>query len=354
MIARPRGLCKPSRADVRQEEMGTAEFAEVRGAAGAYPARTGPRYATLRRFALLGYATAFVIASLTWGVPLQTQLVILWTCGGLACASIGRDRSEIIQLAKDWAPLAAILLVYDFSRGAVDSFGIPVHTHFPVDFDRWMFGGDVPTVWLQERILDPHHRNWWDTAFTVVYSSHFIAWLAIAGVLWNRNREMFLGFTRRLVTLGFAGLAPYLVYPATPPWMASDMGIIGAVHRSTARGWKVLDLHTAQTFERGQAVVNQVAAVPSLHAGFSALIALYFLPRVRWFWRPLLLAYPLAMAFSLVATGEHYVFDILLGWVYAGAVLAAWDWWDRRKAERSAAAPEGATTHAATAAPGSA
>ncbi len=314
--------------------MGTTEFAEVRGGVEPYPQGAGPRLKHVRRFALLAWATAFVIASLTWGVPLQTQLVILWTCGGLACASIGRDRSEIVQLLKDWAPLAAILLVYDFSRGAVDSFGIPVHTHFPADFDRWLFGGDVPTIWLQERILDPHQRNWWDTAFTVVYSSHFIAWLAIAGVLWNRNREMFLGFTRRLITLGFAGLATYIIYPASPPWMASDMGIIGEVHRSTARGWKVLDLHTAQTFERGQAVVNQVAAVPSLHAGFSALIALYFLPRVRWFWRPLLVAYPLAMAFSLVATGEHYVFDILLGWVYAAGVLVAWNWWDRDKAAR--------------------
>jgi hypothetical protein len=41
----------------------------------------------------------------------------------------------------------------------------------------------------------------------------------------------------------------------------------------------------------------------------------------------------------LVATGEHYVFDILLGWFYAAAVLLAWNWWDRRKAAARSGMP---------------
>ena len=39
--------------------------------------------------------------------------------------------------------------------------------------------------------------------------------------------------------------------------------------------------------------------------------------------RPLLLLYPLAMGFTLVYTGEHYVFDVVLGWVYAVGVYSA-------------------------------
>ena len=41
----------------------------------------------------------------------------------------------------------------------------------------------------------------------------------------------------------------------------------------------------------------------------------------RWA-RPLLALYPLAMAFALVYTAEHYVFDILLGWAYT--LVAVW------------------------------
>jgi membrane-associated phospholipid phosphatase len=53
--------------------------------------------------------------------------------------------------------------------------------------------------------------------------------------------------------------------------------------------------------------------------------------------------YPLAMGFTLVYTGEHYVIDILIGWAYAAVVYFAGSrflaWWLRRRAQRRAAAP---------------
>jgi membrane-associated phospholipid phosphatase len=76
--------------------------------------------------------------------------------------------------------------------------------------------------------------------------------------------------------------------------------------------------------------VNLVAAVPSLHSAFTMLVALFLWPRVRRPLRPLLLLYPLAMGLTLMATGEHYFFDVLLGWMYAGGVMGAWAWWERR------------------------
>ena len=42
---------------------------------------------------------------------------------------------------------------------------------------------------------------------------------------------------------------------------------------------------------------------------------MFLWPLVRRRWRPLLVAYPLVMAFTLVYSAEHYVFDILLGWL---------------------------------------
>jgi membrane-associated phospholipid phosphatase len=37
------------------------------------------------------------------------------------------------------------------------------------------------------------------------------------------------------------------------------------------------------------------------------------------------------MALTLMATGEHYFFDVLVGWIYAGGVMGAWAWWERRR-----------------------
>ena len=41
----------------------------------------------------------------------------------------------------------------------------------------------------------------------------------------------------------------------------------------------------------------------------------------RWV-RPLLVLYPIAMAFALVYTAEHYLADVFLGWIYT--VAAVW------------------------------
>src|SRR5699024_5804486 len=64
------------------------------------------------------------------------------------------------------------------------------------------------------------------------------------------------------------------------------------------------------------------AAVPSLHAALTAMVAIFLWRRVAAGWRPVLVGYALIMAFSLVYTAEHYVVDILVGWGFAVAVLA--------------------------------
>ena len=103
------------------------------------------------------------------------------------------------------------------------------------------------------------------------------------------------------------------------------MGVLGAmqsthdgandwIERIVGRGWGNLNLHSATALlDQGQASVNLVAAIPSLHAGMTAAVSMFLWNRVHRGWRPLLVIYPLIMAFTLVYTAEHYVIDILLG-----------------------------------------
>jgi membrane-associated phospholipid phosphatase len=96
------------------------------------------------------------------------------------------------------------------------------------------------------------------------------------------------------------------------------------IERISTRGWSALHLETARALlDEGQASVNLVAAIPSLHAGLSAAIAAFLWRRVHRRWRPVLVTYVLVMAFTLVYSAEHYVIDILLGWALAAVVLAA-------------------------------
>jgi hypothetical protein len=201
-----------------------------------------------------------------------------------------------------------------------------------IDFDRFLFFGTTPTQWLQAHVNNPRVVNWLDVAFTLIYTSYFIVPFTVAGFLWARDRLEFLRFSRRLVTLSAAGLATYIAFPAAPPWMAADMGLLHGITRTTPDGWQVIGGRTVELFNEGQASVNQVASVPSLHSALTMLVALFLWPRVRRPLRPLLLLYPLAMGLTLMATGEHYFFDVLLGWMYAGSVMGGWAWWERRGA----------------------
>ncbi|MBS1883923.1 MAG: phosphatase PAP2 family protein [Actinobacteria bacterium] len=290
----------------------------------------------VRRVALALYFVVFIAWSAHYGIPVQRELVIAWVCGALACACIGRHPREMLQLVVDWMPMVIVLAAYDMTRGVADRLGIGVHFHPMIDFDKGVFFGQTPTEWIQHHVYAPGTLTAWNVAFTLIYTSYFITPFALAGWLWARDRAAYLRFAKRLVSLAIAGVCTYILFPAAPPWLAADEGLLHDVVRTTSEGWKIIGVGTSILFSEGQASVNLVAAVPSLHAAFTMLVALFLWDRVPWRRaRPLLLLYPLAMGFTLVATGEHYVFDIVLGWLYAGVVMVAWSWWERRRAARA-------------------
>jgi hypothetical protein len=312
--------------------LSTPDFAQATAAEQAPVFRF--RHWTLVRGVTLGlYFVGLVVWSYNYGIPVQRELVILWTLGALACVSIGRHPRQIVQLAIDWLPMVIVLGAYDFTRGAADSLGIGIHYHPMIDFDKAVFFGETPTEWLQAHLYDPEALTAWNVVFTLVYTSYFIVPFALAGYLWARERLEYLRFIKRLVTLALAGLATYILFPAAPPWLASEIGLIHRVDRTTSKGWEIIGVGTAGLFTEGQKTVNLVAAVPSLHSAFCMLVALFLWPRVRRrALRPLLLLYPMAMGLTLMATGEHYFFDVALGWVYAGVVMAGWGLWEARRA----------------------
>ena len=96
--------------------MTTAEYAALRTeqAADCWAIRTGRRSGAAR-WCL--YASPWSPTPSPTGIPVQRELVIAWTCGALACASIGRPPRQIVQLVLDWLPIVVILSVYDFTRG---------------------------------------------------------------------------------------------------------------------------------------------------------------------------------------------------------------------------------------------
>jgi membrane-associated phospholipid phosphatase len=307
---------------------------------------TDRRAATLRaarRVMALLYVALFVQQYRATGFPFDRERVLLWIVGSLLVASIGRPVRRAVQIVVDWLPFAVLVFVYDYTQSIAQYLGIPVMVRPVVAVERAIFGGTVPNVWLQQHLLNTTgtHIAWWELGVSVVYASHFILPYVFAGYLWWRSRVLWKQWILRFMTLSVTACATFALLPTAPPWYAGEQGVIGAVTRPAGRGWARIGFYAApQLLTWGRERANPFAAVPSLHAGYAFLFAL-FLHRVigRGRLRLLLFAYPLAMAFSLVYAGEHYVVDIVLGWGYAALAMVAGTslerWWSARRSVRA-------------------
>jgi len=293
------------------------------------------RWHRIRQYAAGAYAAALVVVVVVAGVPTDRGSLLLIILAGIGIPCLGRGWRAFGRALLDWLPFTAVLVVYDVSRGIADGLGMPLHVSDVAAADRDLFGGTVPTVWLQQHFLDPGSPHWYDALATLIYTSHFIATPVVAAVFWLRSREVWKGFISRVIVLSLAGLITYVLFPAAPPWYAAREGVIEPVIRASSRGWLWLHVnHAGNLLSEGQAASNPVAAMPSLHTAFATLIALYVGSRLRSRWRLLLALYPLAMGLALVYLGEHYVVDLAAGVVYAVGVHFAFNAWSRRRQKR--------------------
>jgi hypothetical protein len=314
------------------------------------PPPAGP--ASRRIAAMSAWAVAFVAGWLAIGLPTDPLYAFAWLWTATIAWNSHRPWRAHLGFARDWLPVVLLLAAYNLIRGLADNGATP-HAQELVDADVWLIGwatgGQVPTVWLQQRFYDPAAVYWWDAVASWVYFSHFVVALTAAVILWLRDRRRWARFMRRWFFLCAAGLVTYFLYPAAPPWWAAKYGLIEDVARISTRGWKASGMHGAgNLLNAGQIASNPVAAMPSLHTAFALFVVVFFLPAVRRRWWPLLLSYPLAMTLTLVYCGEHYVIDVLVGWAYVGltflVVGVAERWWESR---RRPGLPVGGSRHAA-------
>jgi len=295
------------------------------------PSSTRARIATLA--AVLLFIAGTVAAVAFAGLELSTDWLFVWLLLGLLALSLTDIKRWARGVIFDWLPFAGFLLAYDIARGVADNTGIAAHTSTGIDFDRALFGHTLPSNFLQTHLFDIDVAHWYDYVTFFVYLSHFFVTLLVAAFLWRFRYPLFRRWRAMVLGIAGAGFLTYILFPGTPPWLASQEGYLPPITRTIGYMWQHVGIYPAAAlFETSPRYVNEVAAIPSLHAAYTLLVVLFFWSRVRLWARPLLLLYPLAMGFTLVYTGEHYVFDVMLGWVYAVCVYAAVLAFERRRA----------------------
>jgi membrane-associated phospholipid phosphatase len=286
----------------------------------------------VRVVSMVAYAVVLAMWSETLGIPNDTVQVFVWLWLGTIAWNVEASPRYHLNFLKDWWLPVAGLVVYFYSRGLTDELGLPVHVQMPISFDTWLGHGQTPTerlqhAWCGDPCAKDSEPRWYDVLFTTVYATHFLTGLTIAAVLWVRNRAEWIRWMRRYVIINFGALLVYIAYPMAPPWMASEEGWLDAeVVRITGRGWQDIGLGRFDLVLQG--VGNPVAAMPSLHAGITFLVAIYGIQRLRSPWRWLLALYPVLMSTALVYYAEHYVVDLLAGALLAGLVLVGCQRWE--------------------------
>jgi len=283
---------------------------------------------------LAGVLAFFFVA----GIPTSRPQIFAMIGLGLIASGAG-TKGQWKKLIIDFVPFFALLTAYDALRSSVNNWLMP-HALPQIRIDEALFGGTVPTVTLQRAFYTPGVAHVWDYAAFATYMTYFIVPFVIAGLLWKYNHQRFRRYAVLLIGLTFAAFFTYALYPAVPPWMAAQNAQIPPVSKIIDEMWTHIGIaNGAKVFSGAGHFANPVAAVPSLHSAYPMLIVLFFW-KAAGKWRPLLLLYPLAMALTLVYTGEHYVIDILLGWMYAVVIYVygskLLDLWDRRRQRRPA------------------
>jgi hypothetical protein len=159
----------------------------------------------------------------------------------------------------------------------------PEHT-----LDRWLAG---------HHTLGLAISDYYDNA-------HFIVTLGLLGWLWWRRADLYRPLRNSLVLVNVLAFVVFWRFPVAPPRMLP--GFTDVVAATGAIGsW-----HTGSLASHA----NELAAMPSLHIAWAvwSTIAVWRLTRRRWL-RALAAVYPFVTAFAVLATGNHYVLDMLGG-----------------------------------------
>jgi len=231
----------------------------------------------------------------------------------LVFAVVARQGKDFI---KDWTPPILLLLAYEYLRALIPKINPHVHYYFMAKFDAFLFAGQLPTARLQHLLYNPNYLHWYDYLSGFLYSIFFAVPLCVAFILWLVDRDDFEGYVFGMVGLSYLSFLTYLVYPAAPPWLAAQHGIIPQIVHVSDVTFSQFPPFIALPTVYKYIGPNLTAAVPSLHAAYPFFTPLFIgkkYPKTV----PFLILYALGVAFAVIYLGEHYFFDVVLGLAYA-------------------------------------
>jgi PAP2 superfamily len=219
-------------------------------------------------------------------------------------------RSGGLNLRLGWASQALLFavayLAYGASRWIVsgDHSAAVEHAHWILDLEQAI---GVAVELSVQRALDGTAVLW------LLNQAYLAAQVVVvpATLIWlyRRDRERYRLLRDTVLITWLLALPVFGLFPVAPPRLA-DLGIVDTITRQTGLA---LDSKLTTSF------YNPLAAVPSLHCGFALAVSLSLAGALRHRWsRALALLWAPTIFLAVVATGNHYLFDIVAGVAITG------------------------------------
>lgn len=242
-----------------------------------------------------------------------------------------------------FVPIGLAIYAYVAASGYAGKLKLGVHYKPQIQIDRALtLGHGLPTVWLQQHLYNGHTGPL-EMVAVIAYAGHFVVpFVLVAALILTRKPQAVLLLVFSLMTAALLADFAFVLAPTAPPWLAEQHGYIAGVHPILKQALANMHMSGLAAAEGDATKYDITAAMPSLHTAF-ALLCFFVARRARMSRLAVgALAFnAVAVLFTIVYTGEHYVSDVLAGAVFAVAVwrltlaLAA-----RRAAGEVAAEPQ--------------
>jgi PAP2 superfamily len=144
-------------------------------------------------------------------------------------------------------------------------------------------------------------------------NAHFVVTLSLLGWLWWRRADLYRPLRNALLLVNLLGFVVFWLYPVAPPRMLPGFtDVVSATHAFGS--W-----HTGALASQA----NELAAMPSLHIAWAVwcTVALWLLSKRVWV-RVAAVLYPCLTAVAVLATGNHFVLDMVGGLIDIALALA--------------------------------
>lgn len=204
------------------------------------------------------------------------------------------------------------IYIYTVLRAFADDAGMTTRAGYVIAIDRVLFLGNVPTVELQRAFFTPRQIDIIDLVAVATHWSFFVVPHGLFALLWLKHRSWAPLYAAAVLVTLYLGLLLFWLAPTVPPWLAARQGDLQETYRVMNFVTRNLDVAAYRDLYATMAAPNPVASVPSIHMALTFLVLLA-VRDIAPKWTGPLVAYNVAMGFSLVYLGEHYVFDLLVG-----------------------------------------